>query len=387
MSNQTNDSTVVSPVIAQDEPVEPGTEAPPVRGVQQVMADLFQPGDEEEEVFAFVDPPLLVPDLDEERLLARQKEMMDACFGGIGEESKPEKRAGLAMQQLDIEQRHALRLLLGYGDDPARLIAHLERCLADPAYGYGERGDNGRTIAQGLAAVGDGSAARPGSATRARELAEVPSGSPSWLPGPEARTGRHAGQGASGGSLAEQAAAWLAGYAEFRQAVFDGVPMLLRSLHDVTDLETFIPVLQRVGEDTPGSGAGPVAGAGWRLGVENEGKHRDFQGDIWELWPRIGDAFVEWYEADNERWLEALKRQAARLPDTVQRAAWGDRLGKERLAVTLKDDRVLLSIEETNEGPPEKMGDYGWPRFITLGDQVGLSRLSGHSFYVRRATA
>jgi NAD(P)-dependent dehydrogenase (short-subunit alcohol dehydrogenase family) len=55
--------------------------------------------------------------------------MMEACFGGIGEEKKPEKRMGLAMQQLDVEQRHALRLLLIYQDAEA-LTAHLARCLA-----------------------------------------------------------------------------------------------------------------------------------------------------------------------------------------------------------------------------------------------------------------
>ena len=52
---------------------------------------------------------------------------MDYCFGGIEEERKPEKRLGLAMQQLDVEQRHALRLLLIY-QDPTELAAHLERC-------------------------------------------------------------------------------------------------------------------------------------------------------------------------------------------------------------------------------------------------------------------
>lgn len=56
------------------------------------------------------------------------------------------------MQQLDIEQRHALRLLLIY-QDPTHLAAHLQRCLDDPVYGYGERGDQGRTIAQAMAAL------------------------------------------------------------------------------------------------------------------------------------------------------------------------------------------------------------------------------------------
>ena len=52
----------------------------------------------------YLDVPLLAPDEDIERLLARQKEMMDYCFGGIGQEKKASKRAGLAMQQYQIEQ-------------------------------------------------------------------------------------------------------------------------------------------------------------------------------------------------------------------------------------------------------------------------------------------
>jgi len=98
--------------------------------------------------------PLLLVDADPDRAINRQKEMMESCFGGIGEERKEEKRMGLAMQQCDIENRHALRLLLIY-QNPADLVAHLDRCLTDPAYGYGERGDQGRTIAQAITALSE----------------------------------------------------------------------------------------------------------------------------------------------------------------------------------------------------------------------------------------
>ncbi|MCP4289976.1 MAG: hypothetical protein GY792_37110, partial [Gammaproteobacteria bacterium] len=103
-------------------------------------------------LLGFEEVPILLVDTDPERAVSRQKEMMEACFGGIGREKKPEKRMGLAMQQLDVEQRHALRLLLIY-QDPEALTTHLTRCLADPEYGYGERGYNGRTIAQAMAAI------------------------------------------------------------------------------------------------------------------------------------------------------------------------------------------------------------------------------------------
>ncbi|HID62685.1 MAG TPA: hypothetical protein EYP49_08130 [Anaerolineae bacterium] len=293
------------------------TNQPPadLAGAQLALDELFQ--EDEEPGVNFVDQPLLVPDFDVDRLLARQKEMMEACFGGIGEERKEEKRQGLAMQQCDIEQRHALRLALSY-DDPAELAAHLERCLADPGYGYGQRGDNGRTIAQGFQAV-------------------------------------------AGGELAGAVAEWLAQHAGFRQAVQEGTPLNMRTLFDVTDLDTFVPLLQRVDDTT------------WRLGVEGEGKHRDFQGPIWETWSQIADTYVEWYEADNERWLGDLKRKAARLPDTVRRAAWADRLRRDRQVVHVEGRRILLARAEEE--------DEGWPRSITLGDRVGLSRLSGHSFY------
>jgi hypothetical protein len=282
---------------------------------QLALNELLQ--EDEEPGVNFVDQPLLVPDFDVDRLLARQKEMMEACFGGIGEERKEEKRQGMAMQQLDIEQRHALRLVLSY-DDPVELAAHLERCLADPDYGYGQRGDNGRTIAQGFQAV-------------------------------------------AGGDLAGAVAEWLAHHAEFRQVVKEGTPLNMRTLFDVTDLDTFVPLLQRVGEAT------------WRLGVEGEGKHRDFQGAIWDTWSRIADTYVEWYEADNDRWLGDLKRKAARLPDTIRRAAWADRLRKDCQVVNVEGAQILLARAEEE--------DEGWPRSITLGDRVGLSRLSGHSFY------
>jgi hypothetical protein len=197
----------------------------------------------------------------------------------------------------------------------------LERCLADPAYGYGPNGDAGRAIAQGLADD----------------------------------AGRLSG---------DLATAWLAQHAEFRQAAMDGAPLSMRSLHDYTELESFAPVLQRVGDNV------------WRLGVEGEGKHRDFEGDVWETWGRISETLVAWYDEDNERWLAELKRQAARLPDTIQRAAWGDRLRKDRQVTRLEGARVVLEpAPEEEDGMPE------WPRFLTIAERVGLTRLSGHSFY------
>ncbi len=293
--------------------------------VQAVMADLFLEPEETGLVF-FIDPPLMVPDFDTDRLLARQREMMEALDEPIGEETKEEKQMGLAMQQVDIEQRHALRLVLGYGDDPARLTAHLERCLADPEYGYGPNGDNGRTIAQGLQAIaGDD----------------------------------------FGGAVAE----WLSEWADFRGAVLDGLAMSMRSMHDVTELETFIPALQRIGESMPEQTV-------WRLGIEGEGKHRDFQGDLWDVWSDICSTFVEWYDADNHAWMESLKRAAARLPDTIQRAAWGDRLDKRRRIASLEGTQVNLVSPEDDDTT-----GGAWPRFLTIADRVGLTRLSGHSFY------
>jgi hypothetical protein len=324
MSDQTTDPTTV---------IMPG-EAPELdeleASVQQVMADLFLEPEGAGLVF-FIEPPLLVPDLDRDRLLARQREMMEALGEPIGEETKEEKQMGLAMQQLDIEQRHALRLVLGYGDDPERLTEHLERGLADPEYGYGPNGDNGRTIAQGLQAI-------------------------------------------AGDDFAGAVAEWLGEWADFRQAVFDGLAMSMRSMHDVTELETFVPVLGRIGDSGPGPHGEAVTV--WRLGIEGEGKHRDFQGDLWDIWGDICSTFVEWYDADNEVWMESVKRAAARLPDTIQRAAWGDRLDKRRRIARLEGTKVNLVPPEDDETTG---GD--WPRFLTIADRVGLTRLSGHSFY------
>jgi hypothetical protein len=286
--------------------------------IQQVLNQLLLVGDGGAPGIEIVEPPLLAPDFDVDRLLERQKEMMEACFGGIGEETKEEKRQGLACQQLDIEQRHALRLALGY-DDPVGLTAHLERCLADPEYGYGERGDAGRTIAQALQAI------------------------------------------AGDDALAEVTAEWFEYHAGFRRMVLDGAAMSMRTLFDAAELDTFVPVLQRLDEMV------------WRLGAEGEGKHRDFRGALWDIWRQIADCYVEWYEADNERWLGDLKRKAARLPDTVQRAAWADRLRKDRVLVRAQGAQITLERAE--------QVDEGWPRSVTLGDRVGLSRLSGHAFY------
>lgn len=287
--------------------------------------------------------PLLLVDTDPERAVARQKQMMDYCFGGIGEERKEEKRMGLAMQQLDIEQRHALRLLLIY-QDPTHLATHLQRCLDDPAYGYGERGDQGRTIAQAMAAL------------RA-----------------EARVERDETLGtkaqdeslAMGNDLAGIAAAWLESHRDFQQRVLNGTPLSFRSLFDYSDIDTFVPLLQRVGDMT------------WRLGVEGEGQYRDFQGPVEKIWPDIGDTYVQWCEKDNEAWLADLKRKATRLPDTILRAARADRLRKQTDRVEVKGNRVTLAT--THEGED-------WPRLVTMADeagvgQLGLSRLSGHAFY------
>jgi hypothetical protein len=293
---------------------------------QVALVDLFLPGGEEGGL-AYLDPPVtLLPDLDEGRLLERLYEMMAAMPGDgklLSEERKPEKRRGLATQYMDIELRHALRLLLGFGDDPDRLAAHLEHCLADPAFGYGENGDNGRTIAQAL-------------------------------------------QSTAAGDFRGQVADWLAAHAGLRQAIMAGDPLVMRSLFDVTELDTYVPVLQRIGDGA------------WRLGVEGQGKHRDFQGEIWDLWPRICAALVEWEEADQARWLESAKRDAARLPDTIQRAAWGDRLSQDRCAIRVDGTRIVVSRAEKKGGGEE---ERGWPRSLVLGDMAGLSRMSGHSLY------
>jgi hypothetical protein len=91
-----------------------------------------------------------------------------------------------------------------------------------------------------------------------------------------------------------------------------------------------------------------------------------------KIWSDLCDTYVAWSDADNETWLAALKRQAARLPDTIQRAAWADRLRKETHRIEVKGNQVILRTERVGQG---------WPRSITLGDQIGLSRLSGHSFF------
>jgi len=272
---------------------------------------------EQEAVFDFLDVPLLLVDADPERAVQRQKELMDTVFGGIGQESKAEKRLGLAMQHLDVEQRHALRLLLIY-QDVTELTAHLRRCLADPEYGYGQRGDNGRTLAQAMAAV------------------------------------------ANGEDIGPIVAEWVETHRPFQQQILSGVPFSFRSLFDDADLDSFVPVVQRVAETT------------WRLGVEGEGKYRDFQGAVADIWPRLCDTYVEWSEQDNEAWLSQLKRQAGRLPDTIQRAAWADRLRKDIHRVEIQAEQVVLHRER-------KARD--WPQMIVLGDQIGLSRLSGHAFY------
>jgi hypothetical protein len=321
---------------------------------QVAFFDAYAPG-EEEALFEFADfddealaglldfeeVPLLLVDTDPERAVSRQKELMDYCFGGIGEERKEEKRMGLAMQMLDIEQRHALRLLLIY-QDVADLAAHLKRCLADPAYGYGERGDQGRTIAQAMAAM-------------ARE-----------------------------GDMDGIVTAWFQAHQPFRQRVLSGRAFSFRSLFDFATLDTFAPVVQRVGAASRAEGRGDMT---WRLGVEGDGKFRDFQGEMAKVWPELCDTYVEWSDTDNEAWLNDLKRKADRLPDTIQRVAWADRLGKERRRIEVKGNQVILTTERpssapsTSSGSFSRQGDQDWPRSITLGDQIGLSRLSGHAFY------
>ena len=283
-------------------------------------ADLF-----DEEAGAWLDfeeQPTLIIDTEPARVLARQKEMMDRVFGGIGAEKKVEKQIGLALQQLDVEQRHALRLLLMY-ETPAALTTHLERCLADPAYGYGERGDNGRTIAQAMAAV------------------------------------------AEDDQLGDLVAQWLAIHREFQQNVLRGVPFNFLSMYHYADVDAFIPLVQRIGDDK------------WRLGVAGQGKHRDFSGPPGKVWPRLCDANVAWLEEDNAAWLNDLKKKAARQPDSILRAARADRLRKETNRLEIEGARVKLMTDR---------GDEEWPQMVIFSDREGvglmaLSRLSGHSFY------
>lgn len=270
-----------------------------------------------ETLLGYEETPLLLVDTDPERAVARQKEMMDHCFGGIGQERKEEKRMGLAMQQLDIENRHALLLLLTH-QEPETLITHLGRCLADLAYGYGERGCNGRTIARAMAAL------------------------------------------AEDDDLTGVATAWLTAHQEFQQRVLNGQPFSFRSLFDFADIDSFVPVVQRVGD------------MNWQLGVEGEGKSRVFQGPFGDIWPALCDTYVEWSEADNQTWLDDLQRRSARLPGSILRTARAEGLRKEFNRIEVQADQVILHTERDGEG---------WPRSLIFGDQIGLSRLSGHSFY------
>ncbi len=278
------------------------------------------------EFLDYEDPPMLLVDADPERTLARQKELMDTVFGGIGEEKKIEKRMGLAMQQLDIELRHALRLLLIY-QDSGELTAHLQRCLDDPEYGYGRHGDNGRTIAQAMAALTDEET-----------------------------------------SLGDIVAAWLEVHREFQQSVLTGTPMNFLSMFEYTDVDLFTPLLQRIGDTT------------WRLGLEGEGQHRDFQGSLREVWHNIADTYVEWLQQDNDTWLADIKKKAARLPDHFARAAFADRALRKYDDVIKVDDRAnTVTLTSTPDGED-------WPRTLVMYDQedqpqLGLSRLSGHAFY------
>ncbi|MCL4303974.1 MAG: hypothetical protein KJ077_50285 [Anaerolineae bacterium] len=271
----------------------------------------------------YEESPLLLVDTDPERAVARQKELMDTVFGGIGEETKAEKRMGLAMQELDVENRHALRLLLIF-QDANHLTTHLQRCLADPVYGYGPdgRGDQGRTIAQAMAAVG-------------------------------------------GDNLAEVATNWLAVHRELQQRLLSGVPFSFRSLFDYADLDSFTPLVQRIGDQD------------WRLGVEGQGKTREFHGLVEQIWPALCDTYVQWAEDDNDKWLEAIKRRAARLPDSIFRAARADQLRKEVDRVQVNGPHIQLVTEAK---------EIDWPQLMVLGNaegegMLGLSRLSGHAFY------
>jgi hypothetical protein len=308
------DANQTQAVLSLEPPEADGVEDVPLTGIAEELADLDLSDIELRDILGYEEVPILLVDTDPERAVARQKEMMDTVFDGIGEEKKEEKRVGLALQQLDIEQRHALRLLLIY-ENADDLTAHLKRCLDEPGYGYGKRGDNGRTIAQAMAAVGD---------------------------------------------LEEIAPLWLETHREFQQLVLQGQPFSFRSLFDFADVTGFVPVVARVGDRA------------WRLGVEEEGKHLVFEGSIAEVWPRICDTFVEWCDGDNRAWLDNLKRQAERLPDSVIRTAQAERLRKERCTIEVDGNQVILKVERDGQD---------WPRSITLGDQIGLSRLSGHSFY------
>ncbi|MEM7346883.1 MAG: hypothetical protein AAF485_21805 [Chloroflexota bacterium] len=272
----------------------------------------------------YEEPPMLLIDPDPERTLARQKELMDTVFGGIGEEKKLEKRMGLTMQQYDIELRHGLRLLLIY-EDPETLTAHLQRCLNDTEYGYGKDGINGRTIAQAMMTLTD-----------------------------EETT------------LADIVTSWLEMHREFQQAVLGGTPMSFLSSFEYTDIDLFSPFLQRLEEKR------------WRLGVEGEGQHKDFEGSMEEIWPRLAETYVTWLEQDNNTWLAGIKKKAGRLPDHYARAALADRSLRKYDDVLTVDGNIITLTTSPDGGE--------WPRTLIMYDQegqpqLGLSRLSGHAFY------
>jgi hypothetical protein len=72
-----------------------------------------------------------------------------------------------------------------------------------------------------------------------------------------------------------------------------------------------------------------------------------------------------------------LKRKAAKLPDSILRTARADRLRKEKDLVQIKGTKITLTSERNGED---------WPRMTVMKDaqgnnMLGLSRLSGHSFY------
>lgn len=265
--------------------------------------------------------PVLLVDTDPDRAIVRQLELMATVFESIDEERQPEKRMGLAMQQLDIEQRHALRLLLSY-EDPATLVEHLNRCLAEPGYGYGPNGDQGRTMAQAMAACSDDGDLRP----------------VAW--------------------------AWLETHRELQTRILDGTPFSFRSLFDHADLETFVPLVQRIDETV------------WRLGVEGEGRCRDFTGALPDIWFELGQTYVAWSEADNEAWLNRTKQAMTRLPDSIFRVAQAEALRKEINTLTLDGPHLVLSKQPDGQS---------WPRSIFFYNegtpQLALSRLSGHAFY------
>ena len=269
----------------------------------------------------YLQPPPLAPDENIERLLVRQKELMETVYDGIGEEKKTTKRQGLALQQLQIEQQMALRLTLGFSDAPS-LAAHLQRCLDDPEFGYGERGENGRVIAQGLQSVA--------------EEEEV--------------------------SLEDVTAAWWEVSEHFRQQVMAGVPFTLRAAFDETLIASFVPTLQYRGGNL------------WRLGVEGRGHVQDFEGALLEVWNQIGDTMVTWTEQENKDWLDETKKEALRLPFRLQRPAQADRLSKETYTVTRTGATLTLEVARIPQ-------DDAWPRFLVVGDQVGITRLNGHGFY------